>query len=265
MSFFKKTLATFGIGSAKVDAVLQQEAVVPGGQVNVIIHVYGGATEQAIDNIDVKLCCRYKKEVPADNDKDSANSGRMKTVNQNYELSNWSLPYAFTIRSGEEREFEVSLDVPWNTPVTIGDAKVWLDTSLDISLAIDPSDKDVLTVRPDPLIDGIFNALEEQGLRIRQVECEAADGFALPFVQEFEFVPTTGPYHGRWRELEIVAYREENELKLWFEVDRSQKGVSGMLSSLLGLGQLNRQLSIPANTTSKAAGEAVLSFLEETT
>ncbi|MCZ8486216.1 sporulation protein [Vibrio lentus] len=28
------------------------------------------------------------------------------------------------------------------------------------------------------------------------------EGFELPFVQEFQFVPTTGPYHGRWRELE---------------------------------------------------------------
>ncbi|GAK87147.1 hypothetical transcriptional regulator [Vibrio ponticus] len=91
---------------------------------------------------------------------------------------------------------------------------------LDIALAKDPSDTDILTVRPDPLMDGILTALEAQGMRIRQVECEAVDGFALPFVQEFEFVPTTGPYHGRWRELELVAYREEQQLKLWFEVDR---------------------------------------------
>ncbi|KOO12076.1 sporulation control protein Spo0M, partial [Vibrio xuii] len=72
---------------------------------------------------------------------------------------------------GEEREFNVDLDVPWNTPVTIGDSKVWLETGLDIAMAKDPSDTDILTVRPDELLDGIFTALEEQGLRIRQVEC----------------------------------------------------------------------------------------------
>lgn len=43
-------------------------------------------------------------------------------------------------------------------------------------------------------MDGIFSALEAQGLRLRQVECEQAKGFALPFVQEFEFVPTTGHF-----------------------------------------------------------------------
>lgn len=263
MSFFKKTLASLGIGSAKVDAVLQQEVLTPGDKVEVVIHVYGGASAQEIDNIDVKLCCQYKQEVSADND--NRNSGRTKIVNKSYVLSQWQLPYSFTIESGEEREFEVTLEVPWNTPVTIGDAKVWLDTSLDISLAIDPSDKDILTVNPEPLMDGILTALEDQGLRIRQVECEAAKGFELPFVQEFEFVPTTGPYHGRWRELEVVAYRDESELKLWFEVDRNQKGLGGMLSSLLGIGQLNRHLVIPAQTSPQEAGQQVLEFLDSTT
>lgn len=55
------------------------------------------------------------------------------------------------------------------------------------------------------------------------MECEAVDGFELPFVQEFEFVPVHGEYHGRWRELEIVTYRTEHALKIWFEVDRHKR------------------------------------------
>ena len=104
--------------------------------------------------------------------------------------------------------------------------------------------------------------LEAQGLRIRQVECEAVDGFELPFVQEFEFVPTTGPYHGRWRELEVVAHRDEQELKMWFEIDRNRDGAKGMLASLLGVGKLKRQLSIPLDTSPKQAGEMVIEYLE---
>lgn len=154
--------------------------------------------------------------------------------------------------------------MPWNTPITIGDSKVWLDTGLDIALAKDPTDTDILTVRPDPLMDGILSALESQGMRIRQVECEAVDGFALPFVQEFEFVPTTGPYHGRWREVELVAYREDQQLKLWFEVDRHREGAKGMLASLLGVGQLKRELTIPVSTSPQEAGQQVLAYLEST-
>ncbi|WP_159739839.1 sporulation protein [Vibrio atypicus] len=263
MSFFKKTLASFGVGSAKVDSVLQQEVLYPGQKVNITIHVYGGATAQDIDNIELKLYCRYIKEVPANHDKNQQNAGRMRRVPTSYVLADWKLPYAFTIEPGEERTFDVELDVPWNTPVTIGDSKVWLETGLDIAMAKDPSDKDILTVRPDPLLDGIFTALEEQGLRIRQVECEQVDGFAMPFVQEFEFVPTTGPFHGRWRELEMVAYRTEDSLQMWFEIDRHREGAKGMLASLLGVGQLKRELTIPLHTPADQAGEQVLAYLEQ--
>lgn len=262
MSFFKKTLASFGIGSAKVDSVLQQEVLYPGEKVNVTIHVYGGSTAQEIDNIEMKLYCRYIKEVPANQDRDGHNSGHMRRMPTSYTLAHWTLPYAFTIEPDETRDFEVELDVPWNAPVTIGDSKVWLETGLNIALAKDPSDTDILTVRPDPLLDGIFTALEEQGLRIRQVECEAVEGFELPFVQEFEFVPTTGPFHGRWRELEMVAHRNNDELQMWFEIDRHREGARGMLASLLGGGQLKRQLTLSVHTPAEQAGQQVLEYLD---
>lgn len=264
MSFIKKTLASFGIGSAKVDSILQQDVLYPGQSVDVKVHVYGGASEQEIDNIHLKLCCRYIAEVDQERG-GSAQGQATRRVPQSHVLASWSLPYAFVIQPGEERVFDVTLAMPFNTPITIGDSKVWLETGLDIALAIDPSDKDLLTVRPDPLMDGIFTALEEQGLRIRQVECEAVKGFELPFVQEFEFVPTTGPFHGRWRELEVVAYRSADELKLWFEVDRRREGGAGMLASVLGLGKLHRELVLPVNLSAKQAGEKVVQYLDQTT
>jgi sporulation-control protein len=260
MSFLKKTLASFGIGSAKVDTVLQQEALYPGDKVNVTVHVYGGSTEQLIDNIDLRLLCRYvDEEVVNNKDSDSQNKRR---VHRRYTLASWSLPYSFTIASGETRDFDVELDIPWNTPITIGDAKVWLETGLDISMAKDPADKDILTVRPDPLLDAIFSEFEEQGLRIRQVECEAAKGFSMPFVQEFEFVPTTGPFHGRWREVEIIAFRDADQLELWFEVDRQLRGMGGMLANMLGKGEIKRHLSLSAESNPNEAAKQVLEFLD---
>lgn len=260
MSFLKKTLASFGIGSAKVDSVLQQEVLYPGQAVKFTVHVYGGSSAQDIDNIELKLCCRYVEEVVQDRSKQ--HGARKRKVHQTYVLADWSLPYSFTIQPGETRDFDVELAVPWNTPVTIGDAKVWLETGLDVAMALDPTDKDILTVRPDPLMDGIFSELEEQGLRLRQVECAAAKGFALPFVQEFEFVPTTGPFHGRWRELEIVAYRDKDSLQMWFEVDRYQRGATGMLASLLGLGELKRQMTMTSDESPQKAGVKVLEYLD---
>ncbi|MPW37973.1 MULTISPECIES: sporulation protein [Vibrio] len=259
MSFFKKTLASLGIGSAKVDAVLQQETIVPGDTVSVVIHVYGGATEQHIDHIDIKLCCSYISE---QEQRQPHTEGPIKRkVSQNYVLDKWDLPYSFTIHPAEERTFEIELTAPLNTPLTIGDSKVWLETSLDIDLAIDPTDKDLLTVRPDPVLDAIFSELEELGLRIRQAECEEAKGFELPFVQEFEFVPTTGLFHGTWREIEIIAYRDQQQLQLWFEIDRGKRGVSGLLSSLLGSSELNCYLSLSSDLTHQQCAEKVTQYL----
>ena len=65
----------------------------------------------------------------------------------------------------------------------------------------DPTDKDILTVRPDPLMDGIFLNWKSRGYAYVRLNVKLQKGFALPFVQEFEFVPTTGPFHGRWREV----------------------------------------------------------------
>lgn len=260
MSFIKKTLASFGIGSARVDSVLHQDVLYPGQEVSVTIHVYGGASAQKIDNIELKLCCHYVAEVSAgDHQRDSSHTRRVK---QTHVLARWALPYAFTIESGETRDFAIELSVPWNTPVTIGDAKVWLETGLDIALAVDPSDKDMLTVRPDPLMDGVFHALEDQGLRIRKVECEAVNGQVLPFVQTFELVPTTGPFHGRWRELEIIASRDEASLTLWFVIDRQYTGTKGMVANMLGLSELQRQLTIAESISPKQAGQQVVDFLD---
>ncbi|MEZ9710917.1 sporulation protein [Vibrio breoganii] len=261
MSFFKKTLASLGIGSAKVDSVLQQETLIPGDPVRVVIHVYGGATEQHIDHIDLKLCCRYITERE---ERQPHSEGALKRrMPQNYVLDKWELPYSFTIHPSEERTFEIELTVPFNTPLTIGDSKVWLETALDIDLAIDPTDKDMLTVRPDPVMDKIFSELEELGLRIRQVECEAAKGFEMPFVQEFEFVPTTGLFHGTWREVEIIAYRDEQHLQLWFEIDRQKKGFDGLLSNLLGSSELNCYLSLSNELTSEQAAQQVVDYLTD--
>lgn len=168
MSFFKKTLASLGIGSANVDTIIHQEVLIPGQKVLVTIEVTGGATAQQIDNIDLKLCCQYKKEVKRNRD----NSSQTQIIKQTHVLADWSLPYAFMIEPKQERKFEIELDLPLNTPVTIGEAKVWVQTGLDISLGLDPTDKDPVTVRPEPLLDGVLTALETEGLRIRQVECE---------------------------------------------------------------------------------------------
>ncbi len=102
-----------------------------------------GAQPQEIDNIDLNLCCRYVKEVSLRIPK-----GKKAVINaectQTYSLAKWSLPYALLFSRVKLKKQILNVSsMPLNTPVTIGDSKVWLETGLDIAMAIDPSDKDV--------------------------------------------------------------------------------------------------------------------------
>ncbi|WP_422449323.1 MULTISPECIES: sporulation protein [unclassified Endozoicomonas] len=262
MSLLKKAMASLSIGAAKVDAVLEQPELIPGKRVDFTIRVNGGVAEQQIDNIYLNICCQYFAELEK---RKGGDEGTVtEKVKQTCSLSQWSLPETFIIAPGEERIFNASFILPYNTPITLGEGKVWLETGLDIQFAIDPSDTDLLVVRPDALLAGLFDGLTNAGLQLRQAECEAASGFALPFVQEFEFIPVSGKFLGRWRELEIVAWRDEQQLKLWFEVDRQQRGLQGMLSGLLGRGELHRHLEISVETTPEALAEQVIAFLDQT-
>ncbi|MGB7995218.1 MAG: sporulation protein [Photobacterium halotolerans] len=260
MSLFHKTLASLGLGGARVDTVLETEVLIPGQALPVRIEIKGGKVAQAVDNVHLYLCCSFEDEQAVSR---GDSERRMEKVTRTHTLAQWHLPQAFTLAAGEERQFDCRFELPLNTPITIGYSGVWLETHLDVPSALDPKDKDSLTVRPDPLLDGVFTALEQAGLRILQVECEAVRGFELPFVQVFEFVPVSGPFHGRWRELELITQRDDDCLRLWFSIDRRQRGVGGLLSGLLGSSELKRQLCLPLDLSPSEAGERVMRYLDQ--
>ncbi|MZI93808.1 sporulation control protein Spo0M [Vibrio sp. CAIM 722] len=261
MSLLKKTLSSFGIGAAKVDPILQQDVLYPGQTVAIHIHVYGGAHEQQIERIELKLRCRYIAESLSETDADVIPLVQRST--ETYTLANWSLQEPFMLSSGEEKNIQAQITVPWNTPVTIGDAKVWLETSLGDSEQSDVQDNQAVTIRPDSLLDGIFGRLEAKGLRLRQAECEAMDGIAFPFVQEFELIPTDGPYHGVVRELEIITYRDQYTLQVWLDVDRPQRGEQTMLAREVEMGNYRTHLTFSNASLPEDAAQQILTVLDQ--
>ena len=63
----------------------------------------------------------------------------------------------------------------------------------------------------------------------------------------------------------MIIYRDTEKLQLWFEIDRQQKGISGLLSNLLGSGDLTRTLSLSSELSPEDAGQQVIDFLNQTT
>ncbi len=238
MSFFKRMLSSVGIGSAKVDTVLEGEEYAPGDEIRGVVNIKGGKTEQQIQGLKFCVQCTYEATVLVHEEMDN---GRTETseedVTRTALLAEFELADDFVIGPGEEEEIAVSIDLPFYAPLTYGKTKVWIYTGLDIKKAIDAGDKDYIEVVPDDLTGALFDALEDLGFKLVNAECEEApDSFRrhLPFVQEFEFKPVGGPFHTKLDELEIICFREEDHAEVYVEVDRKAKGLSGFIAEIIG-------------------------------
>lgn len=212
----KKVLASIGIGNATVDTVLPTDTVRPGETVTADVNITGGKVEQDIGTIRFELETRYRTE----------------DGYREIDIDRFTLTEGLAIKPGQEETRSVSIDIPYETPVTIGGVDVWIETELDIDLAVDPEDKDYLEVQPTPRLQTVFDAMDDLGFSLRTAECEA-DPYGRyaggrRFIQEFEFKATAGRFRDSLDEVELVAQPGPDGLVLFVEIDRR----GGLLSEL---------------------------------
>ncbi|HZG71791.1 MAG TPA: sporulation protein [Chondromyces sp.] len=239
MSFFNKMLASFGIGAAKVDTKLEKSSFTAGERIRGAVEVRGGSVGQQIDSIYLTLFTTYIRE--SDDKKYTDYAAIVKTkINE-----------PFHIGPNELRSFPFEIRLPEETPITYGNTRVWVATGLDIKNAVDPQDKDYIEVRPSELAGRILEEIELLGFRLRQVECEQASSSMrsrYPFVQEFEFIPVSGPFRGRLDELEVVFISQSSDrAELILEVDRRARGFGGFLAEAFEMDESLVRLSIATN------------------
>ncbi|WP_102348530.1 sporulation protein [Bacillus sp. Marseille-P3661] len=236
MSFFGKMFASIGIGSAKVDTVLANDKLTPGEEIKGKVVVKGGNVQQEIDEIYLSVVTFYEREV---NDK----KVKEETVIGKYRLSE-----RFSINQNETQEIPFSFMLPIDTPVTLGKTKVWVQTGLDIKMAIDPADRDYIEVNAHPLMNAFLNTVTDLGFRLREVEVQAAPRHIrgrLPFLQEFEFVPISGEFRGRLDELEVVFISiRPDQMDVLLQVDRRANNLGGLFSEMLNMDETNLKISV---------------------
>lgn len=224
MTLIKKTLARIGIGAAEVDAVLNTDRACPGEEISGTIHINGGETPQIIEKIDMALMTQYRQKTDE--------GVRHVTC----PLSKTKVGEGFEAKPGEKTNFPFTLQVPWETPLTLGGTQVWVQTQLDVDKALDPADRDTLQIAPTSGMATVFDAVEQLGFTLRKADCELnrRTGRPVPFVQEFEYRPG-GAYAGRLSELEMVMMADANGVDIWLEADIRAGGLAGMLLSELDL------------------------------
>lgn len=224
-------LSRIGIGAATVDTKLPS-TVTAGESVEATVKVVGGNTEQEVDGLYFALETQYETD-----------ESYGTAVIDRHQLSE-----EFTITPDEERSFEVTLQIPRETPIT-GEgtgAYVWVETGLDVDWALDPDDKDHLDIEPTDQVQAVLDALNSLGFDLWEAKPEATPGgvfsTSAPFVQEFEFVPGNSSYSGDLDELEVLFESNDDALNVRLEVDRR----GGMLSEMsdLDLDERYEQLSV---------------------
>ncbi|MCP4354014.1 MAG: sporulation protein [Desulfobacterales bacterium] len=237
MSFMKRMLSSVGIGSAKVDTILAENRFAPGDVIDAEVKITGGKVEQEIDDIYFSICATYEAEV--DDDK----------VTRVAVLDKFKASDSFVISPGDVVELNVSLQLPFDAPLSIGKTKVWVETGLDIDNAVDPGDKDHIEVVAGQLVGAIFESLQSLGFKLAEAECEAvsAPRGALPFVQEFEFKPYGGPFRDKLDELELICFPSEDNVEVFMEIDRKARGVSGFFAEMLNTDESHVRLVFNAD------------------
>ncbi|MCQ6563271.1 sporulation protein [Paenibacillus mendelii] len=253
MSMFKRMLASVGIGGAQVDLMLHQEVVNAGDTISGVVRIQGGRVDQQVDDVYAFVKTRYVKE---------QNDTKMDVEAT---LSKILLARKFTVEAEQVYEYPVSFQLPVNTPVTMGRTPVWIQTGLDIKEAVDPKDQDQLEVNPHPYSAVILEAVKQLGFRLRKVTCEYAPNYSrlngLPFVQEFEFVPTS-QFRGQLDELEIMFDPDENGVDLLLQIDRKARGLGGFFSEAMDTDERFVKLRFDRNQLASGASYAANQLAE---
>ncbi|WDE06769.1 sporulation protein [Thalassomonas viridans] len=244
MSFFNKVLGAVGIGAAKVDTILTNTEVEPGEEVCGTVKITGGKTEQNINKIDLDLICNYTVEVERE---DSEGETETFTETRTHILDRFKLDESFTITPGEVREIPFAFTLSEDAPLTVGHSKTWVDTNLDIEMALDKSDKDYLHIVPNSLQLAVIHALEAIGFQLYEADCEGIESASfsrLPFVQELEFKTISGDFHRKLDEVEVVFFPRGEQLEVIFEIDRKARGIMGFFQEALDLDESNARLVV---------------------
>lgn len=209
MGFFKKVMASVGIGAARVDSRLDNPEVRVGDTLSGIILVHGGKVEQEIRRISLGLNVRYKGE-------------------EEYEyhtLFMQEVVHGFTIQAGETKEFPFQLPIPPEAPLSLPGSEITLITDADIAGGVDPSDHDPVIIMPSEDMEVVIAAAEQLGFYLKTSEIEYHHG---RLIQELSFNPPYGQYN--LNELEMMMLPAQDGLDVILEIDRRARGIASLFT-----------------------------------
>lgn len=243
----RRLLASFGIGSAKVDTLLTSHVLRPGERLEGIVHLRGGQADQRVLGIYLDLMTNVEHD------------DRLST----HTVAHFELGEEVRLGAGQEAEVLFNFVLPPYTPSTLSPDeanpkhpprnRVWLRTGLAVSWGLDPQDSDPLEVLPLPAVEVTLEGVRRAGFRLvgvrnaTQILLRGAWlSLPLPVLQTFTFVPTAS-YKGRLDKLELTLASIAEELEFILQLDRSTAGLIGLISDIRDTDESTQRLHFPAD------------------
>ena len=232
MSLFKRALSSFGIGACRVDTLLEEASYCAGDPLPARVMIYGGDVSQSIDGIYFSIHCSYRQ------------SPDEKPFSHTSQLAHCQLNEPLTIEAGAELELPVTLSLPDFTPLSDENTKLWLHTGLDIALAQDPDDQDVITVGASSPLAEVLSRLAALGWQSAGSYCEH-----LPDGRLQQVLLLDGSAGGR-QSLQLKSWRQADGQ--WIELGLPELDALGV-RQLMGRHQRVQKLCLDEQTTATLA------------
>lgn len=223
MSTMKRLLSVFGIGAARIETVLDVDNLVPGETITGTLTVTGGDVPQDVRNIYLYTMgrCRFTDDG--------------KTKYRHVTFDEHRIGGAFVIQPGEVITETFSFVLTYDTPLTIMGTTIYIQTGADIPLAFDPVDEDAIVVRPNKMVQAMFNAMKDMGFRMYKSDCESGYKYGRRYIQEFEFKPQSGKFKKKLDEVELICVASPDDLMVYMQVDRRARDFKGFIAGALDI------------------------------
>ncbi|MEU6846131.1 sporulation protein [Streptomyces sp. NPDC046716] len=163
---FRKFLSSLGVGAPDVETTLNTSAVRPGDQLHCNVELRGGSVDIELQQIRIQLVARFEDR--EETEVLWGNPGVLKSL---------VLGERVALRAGDSVNGQVTMDVPWETPLThvlggrpLKGARVAVRTELSIENSVDPGDFDEIQVHALPAQDALLQAYSNLGFRFDEAE-----------------------------------------------------------------------------------------------
>ncbi|BCJ72960.1 sporulation protein [Catellatospora sp. IY07-71] len=213
----KRLMRMFGVGGPSVRTELSVSKAKPGGTFKGTVEVTGGDHQVSIGYIALVLVTDVRPQ--------GGLPGQTSTV----EFHRQQVVEGFTLAARERRIFDITCDVPMETPLTrafgqpLAGMNVGLRTELEVAREVDRTDLDPVQVDPTPAQQHILDTLTKLGFQFVKADVERGRlrGLpqTLPFYQEIEFLPGTA-YAAHLHNLQVTFVGTDRKLHVVMELDR---------------------------------------------